>query len=351
MFSNAEYADIHFVYGFCNGNAEAAVREYRHRFPGRRVPYRGVFIQTHRRFREFGINRNNEQNRQVNRRVDIRILRAFDANPHLSHRKAAQQLNVSNSFVLRTLHRDNRKAYHMQPVQELHPGDAERRLNFCQWVLNVANEDPDVLRKILWTDEATFTRTGIRSFHNLYVWDHENPHEIRPRSFQREFSVNVWLSVVYRNICGPHFFPGRLNSELFCNFLENSLPEIVEDVPLQQRYHGWIQMDGAPAHCGRVVREWLNRHYPQRWIGRSGPVLWPPRSPDLNPMDYYVWGALKQKVYIRPVLTRDNLLERIITSCEELRQNPHQISNAVQSLIRRCEKCIEAGGLHFEQLI
>lgn len=27
LFSNEEYTDIHFVYGFCNGNARAAVRK------------------------------------------------------------------------------------------------------------------------------------------------------------------------------------------------------------------------------------------------------------------------------------------------------------------------------------
>ncbi|EZA56920.1 hypothetical protein X777_15925 [Ooceraea biroi] len=40
VFSNEEYTDIHFVYGFCDGNARAAVREYQRRFPNRRVPDR-----------------------------------------------------------------------------------------------------------------------------------------------------------------------------------------------------------------------------------------------------------------------------------------------------------------------
>ncbi|EZA49714.1 hypothetical protein X777_12077 [Ooceraea biroi] len=40
VFSNEECTDVHFVYGFCEGNARAAVREYRRRFPNRRVPDR-----------------------------------------------------------------------------------------------------------------------------------------------------------------------------------------------------------------------------------------------------------------------------------------------------------------------
>lgn len=354
VFTSEEYADIHFVYGYCNGNAVAAVREYRLRFPDRRLPHKDVFGAIHRRFREFGLRNNNEQNRQVNgvnRRINNRVLQAFDANPHLSHRKAARQLNIPKSTVLKTLRRDHRKAYHLQPVQDLHPGDAEKRLNFCDWVLNVANENPEFLRNILWTDESTFTRTGIENFHNLYVWAHENPHEIRPRSFQREFSANVWLGIMDDNVCGPHFLPPRLNSQLFRDFLVDDLHVLLEDVPLQRRHQSWIQMDGAPAHSGLVVREWLDTNYPRRWIGRFGPVPWPPRSPDLNPLDYYAWGYLKHKVYATPVPTQDQLIARIIAAVDELRQNPLQVSAAVQSLIRRCQKCVEMGGLHFEQLL
>ncbi|KAJ8915280.1 hypothetical protein NQ315_014788 [Exocentrus adspersus] len=74
-------------------------------------------------------------------------------------------------------------------------------------------------------------------------------------------------------------------------------------------------------------------------------------SPDLNPLDFYVWGYLKDKVYATPVLTRDDLVQRIQEACNEMRQNPNQVSDAVNSLIRRCHKCIEVGGQHFEQLV
>ncbi|KAK9727401.1 Helix-turn-helix domain (DUF4817) [Popillia japonica] len=53
-FSNEEYADIHFIYGLCNGSARAAVREYRRRFPTRKLPCRTVFSDIHRCLRETG---------------------------------------------------------------------------------------------------------------------------------------------------------------------------------------------------------------------------------------------------------------------------------------------------------
>ena len=54
IFTNAEYADMMYVYGFCDGSATAAVEEYRRRFPMRRIPDRGVFYEVFNALRECG---------------------------------------------------------------------------------------------------------------------------------------------------------------------------------------------------------------------------------------------------------------------------------------------------------
>jgi len=51
VFSHVEYFDMHFVYGFCDGNARNAVEEYQRRFPGRRIPSRSVFTRIHQTLR------------------------------------------------------------------------------------------------------------------------------------------------------------------------------------------------------------------------------------------------------------------------------------------------------------
>jgi len=45
---------MHFVYGFCDGNALAAVQEYQRRFPDRRIPSRIVFTRIHQTLRDIG---------------------------------------------------------------------------------------------------------------------------------------------------------------------------------------------------------------------------------------------------------------------------------------------------------
>ena len=47
-------------------------------------------------------------------------------------------------------------------------------------------------------------------------------------------------------------------------------------------------------HC---VREWLDINFRDKWIGRRGPFEWPALSPDLSPMDFFLWCNLKDMVY------------------------------------------------------
>jgi len=51
--------------------------------------------------------------------------------------------------------------------------------------------------------------------------------------------------------------------------------------------------------------------FPNRWIGRDGPTLWPPRSPDITPLDFFLWGYVKDKVFSTPVPDITNLTARI----------------------------------------
>jgi len=56
----------------------------------------------------------------------------------------------------------------------------------------------------------------------------------------------------------------------------------------------FFQQDGAPAHNAIIaIRRHLDQIFPNRWIGTFGVILWPARSPDLTPLDLFLWGYLK----------------------------------------------------------
>ena len=56
----------------------------------------------------------------------------------------------------------------------------------------------------------------------------------------------------------------------------------------------WWAQDGAPAHRLIEVRDRLNKVFGEnRVIALQHNVEWPPRSPDLTPCDFLLWGYLK----------------------------------------------------------
>jgi hypothetical protein len=143
---------------------------------------------------------------------------------------------------------------------------------------------------MLFTDEACFTRSGILNVHNAHTWADENPRQTRNMRHQHQFLINVWAGIVGDHLFGPNVSKARLTGNDYPQFLREELPVMLEDVPLTVRQKMWFQHDGAPAHYSLRVRRFFTDSYPQRWIGRGGPVAWPPRSPDLNPLDFILWG-------------------------------------------------------------
>jgi hypothetical protein len=78
--------------------------------------------------------------------------------------------------------------------------------------------------------------------------------------------------------------------------MENSMPDFLANVPLIISRELHFMHDGAPAHFSLISRRYLNRKFPGRWIGRGGPIAWPLRSSDLNPLDFFLWRHLKSLV-------------------------------------------------------
>ena len=100
--------------------------------------------------------------------------------------------------------------------------------------------------------------------------------------------------------------------------------------------------DVAPPHYATVVREWLDETFPGRWIGRCGPIEWPPRSPDLTPPDFFLWGYLKDKVYGHSIANIDELKDVITT---EFNAIPVEMCRAAcENVALRLQACVDANG-------
>ncbi|GFX13425.1 uncharacterized protein TNCV_2191791 [Trichonephila clavipes] len=74
----------------------------------------------------------------------------------------------------------------------------------------------------------------------------------------------------------------------------------------------WFQQDGATCHTARATIDLLKDTFGDRLISRFGPVNWPPRSCDLTPLDYFLWGYVKSLVYADKAQTLDHLEDNIL---------------------------------------
>ena len=108
-----------------------------------------------------------------------------------------------------------------------------------------------------------------------------------------------------------------------------------------------FQQDGAPAHTARLTQEWLTVNCPE-FITKDE---WPPNSPDLNPLDYHVWGAMLQKYqeYTPKPQNKDELKTVLKNIWDNI---PEQsIQKSILTFRKRLQLCIEADGRHIEHLL
>lgn len=238
--------------------------------------------------------------------------------------------------------------YRVEEHQKLFARDFENRTLFCTWAVQKLQENPDFFRRVLFTDEATFVNTSGMNKHNYRYWAAENPHWLREIPCQHQWKLNVWCGIVGNHIIGPHFFDATLNGPRYANFLTNILPTLFEDVPLDIRAHMWYQQDGAPAHRVRNCINILNQKFPGSCIALGGPVAWPARSPDLTPLDFFLWGKIKDLVYATAPTTQENMRQRIIDAFNSV--TVEELHNVQTSLIHRFQWCLDENGAHFEHL-
>lgn len=185
---------------------------------------------------------------------------------------------------------------------------------------------------------------------NEHVYAEENPFAYRFTAHQYRWSVNVWAAIHGETIIGPVFLPATLNRQRYMDLLNNELVTYLNELPLERRLT-WFQQDGAPAHSVHEVRMKLNNEFGDQWIGRFGPHRWPPRSPDLTCLDFFLWGCVKDIVYKTECDTADEMRQRLIAAFVSLRRKnveEQTLSHVHRHTRARAAACIIRRGGTFE---
>ena len=312
-------------------------------YPGEPVPTRRTIYKLRDKFNRIGsvtdaprsgrpITALTEENKE-------NVATTFVEDPQTSTRRASTRLDISQTSIRRVLHDINFKCYIPRLVQELNEDDPDRRLQFCEIVLNEIENNPIFLQRVIWTDESTFKLNGLVNRHNCVYWGLDNSNIIMPVALNAP-GITVWAGISYEGIIGPYFFNDTVTGATYLDMLQNFVWPILQNHPNIE--HLLWQQDGAPPHFHHDVTAWLDRNFNQRWIGRRGPTEWPARSPDLSPPDFFMWGHIKNLVYkVKPanlVELRHEILQAFQTIDIGLCQK------VCLSVCDRYHKCVAANG-------
>ncbi|KYM80430.1 hypothetical protein ALC53_09121 [Atta colombica] len=201
---------------------------------------------------------------------------------------------------------------------------------------NVGREE-EVLR-MFDENPGTSVRRAVRALGLSQCMMHRilRRNHLRPYHYQRAAIAGI----------SPHFLPPRLSAQAYGEFLENDLLVLFEDVPLHNRQTLIYQHDGAPAHFSRRTKQILDARFPERWMGRGGPIIWLAKSPDLNMLDYFVWGHIKNLIEHRRNGLEHEVRDEIMTTFNTITPD-----GATRQIVRRIELCSQARGRHLEQLL
>lgn len=271
----------------------------------------------------------------------------FIHSPKKSRRRASLELGIPRTSLKRLMNHLKLKPYRPRLLHSLLEDDPDRRLQFCEIMHNQLIVQPDLLSKIVWTDEACFKLSGHVNRHNCVYWADENPHVIMTSQLNQP-GVTVWGGISCDGVIGPVFIDGTVDSHKYLDMLTDVVvPQLRTRPNFAELY---FQQDGAPPHYSLDVRGFLDEVFPHHWIGRRGSIEWPPRSPDLTPMDFFFWGVVKDKVYSMKPVTVPQLKNFINDAFEDIRSNRNLCRTVCESVKDRMQECINVEGGHFEHL-
>ncbi|GFU14697.1 proline dehydrogenase 1, mitochondrial [Trichonephila clavipes] len=162
-------------------------------------------------------------------------------------------------------------------------------------------------------DEAHFWLNGYVNKQNCRIWSEANPQVYVETPLHPE-KLTVWCALWADGIIGPYFFKNdeghnvTVNGDRYRAMITNFFIPELNNHDVQEL---WFQQDGATCHTARTTIDLLKDTFGDRLISRFGPVNWPPRSCDLTPLDYFLWGYVKSLVYADKPQTLDHLEDNI----------------------------------------
>ncbi|GFS85557.1 transposable element Tc3 transposase [Trichonephila clavipes] len=164
--------------------------------------------------------------------------------------------------------------------------------------------------------------------------------------------LTVWCALWAGEIIGPYFFKNdeghnvTVNGDRYRAMITNFFIPELNNHDVQEL---WFQQDGATCHAARATIDLLKDTFGDHLISRFGPVNWPPRSCDLTPLDYFLWGYVKSLVYVDKPQTIDHLEDNIRRVIADIR--PQMLEKVTENWTSRLDYLRASRGCPMPEII
>lgn len=266
-----------------------------------------------------------------------------------SPREIQRETGISRSSIRRIAKKDlNLKIFRRHEVQQLSAMDVVKRRDACRRLKQ--HMTTERIERTWFSDEKIFSVQSPTNTQNdrIYanVTSKRDVSSGRLLKGRKHFSQSVMVSVAVSKLGKTNVFfvtpNAKVNSVYYCNeVLDHGL---LPDIRQLSGTYFIFQQDGAPAHRSKQTVAFLRGNVPEF----IEPENWPPNSPDLNPVDYSIWGYLQQLVYRHKIENLDHLKQVIINCWAELSQE--FIDRAIDQWSHRVAAVLAARGGHIEHL-
>ncbi|GFU70511.1 transposable element Tcb1 transposase [Trichonephila clavipes] len=164
--------------------------------------------------------------------------------------------------------------------------------------------------------------------------------------------LTVWCALWAGGIIGPYFSKNDESHNVTVNGDQYRAMITIFFIPELNNHDVqelWFQHDGATCHTARATIDILKDTFGDRLISRFGPVNWPPRSCDLTPLDYFLWGYVKSLVYADEPQTLDHLEDNLRRVIADIR--PQMLEKVIENLTSRLDYILANRGSQMPEII
>jgi hypothetical protein len=262
--------------------------------------------------------------------------------PTTSMRKIAAELKVDPKTIRTAVHDDlGLKSYTRTPRHLLTESMKARRLERCKKVLRYIKNHGSTVK--IFSDEKIFTVDAVLNRRNDRYLAKSTVDVKGTFRTKHPAQVMVFGVVASDGKKMPTFFykPGeKVGADAYYKVLRyHVLPWLKANYP--EGNYVWSQ-DGAPSHTANKVQKFCKANFADFWPAD----FWPSSSPDLNPLDYAVWGVLEQATN-KTSHPNINTLKAAIKE-EWVKMSKDFLVKSCAAFRGRVEAVIENNGSHIE---